>query len=136
MDQSRFRAYLSAFNARDYATLHRDFFALDVQLITLGHVLNGQAGIRAFYDFFHQHVRETIHLIGFYPTPDGIFAHVGMRLEAFAPLSAERLAAAGVGRIPAIAAGAVFENEMFIHYQITDGKFKLIRCATYVPPTD
>ncbi len=134
MDQTHFQKYLAAFNARDYETLHRDFFAPDVQLVTLGHVLKGQAGIRKFYSFFHQYVRETIHLIGFYPTTDGFFAHVGMKLKAFAPLTQEKLSAAGVGNIPPIPEGAVFENEMFIHYQIAGGKFKLIRCATYVPP--
>ena len=134
MQQSDFERYLQAFNTRDYETLHRDFFAPDVELVTLGHVLRGQAGIRKFYDFFHRHIKETIHLIGFYPTPDGFFAHVGMRLEAIAPLTQDMLEAEGVGNIPPLPMGMVFTNEMFIHYHMENGKFRVIRCATYVPP--
>ncbi|MFC7049843.1 nuclear transport factor 2 family protein [Emcibacter nanhaiensis] len=134
-DEARYREYLHHFNKPDHETLHREFFAPDVELVTLGNVLRGQEGIRKFYAYFHSCVREHIDLIKFYPTEGGAWVHVAMRLEAFEDLTEQGLANIGIQRMPAIPKGTVYENEMFIHYQLnSEGKLGLLRCAEYIPP--
>ena len=102
--------------------------------VTLGNVLSGQQAIRDFYGFFHKYVREHIDLIKYYPTEGGFWVHVAMRLDAFDDLSPEVLAANGIARMPAIPKGTVYENEMFIHYEVENDRLKLLRCAEYIPP--
>ncbi|WP_321390751.1 hypothetical protein [Emcibacter sp.] len=134
-DEAHYREYLKYFNMPDHETLHREFFAPDVELVTLGNVLKGQQGIRDFYAYFHSCVREHIDLIKFYPTEGGAWVHVAMRLEAFEDLTAEGLEKIGIIRMPAIPKGTVYENEMFIHYELDpEGRLRLLRCAEYIPP--
>ncbi|GEM_PF-1466199 len=135
--EARYRDYLAAFNKPDHETLFRDFFAPDVALVTLGNVLRGEAGIRAFYGYFHSCVREHIDLIAFHPCPGGAWVHVAMRLEAFEALTQEGLEAIGITGMPAIPKGFAYENEMFIHYALDENnRLKLLRCAEYIPPRE
>lgn len=136
MNRDQFEDYLQVFNARDYDRLHREYFAPDMQLVTLGYVLEGEASVRRFYSFFHRHVKESIRLIEFFPLGENFFAHLGMRLEAVRALTREALESQGLGRLPAIPAGSSFENEMFVHYLVRNGRFRLVRCAVYDPPAD
>jgi hypothetical protein len=133
--EARYRRYLEAFNAPDHETLHREFFAPDVVLVTLGNVLKGQQAIRDFYHFFHAHVREQIDLIQYYPSDGSFFVHVAMQLHAFEALTTEGLASIGITGMPGIAKNATFSNEMFIHYELdAQDRLKLLRCADYSPP--
>jgi len=136
MNETRFESYLAAFNTRDYTNLHRNYFAPDVKLYTLGHVLDGQEAIRNFYDFFHAYIEETISLREFYPVPEGIWAVLGMRLAATGDLTRELLTEHGVGNLTPIPKGTVYETTLFVHYQLEGDKFKKIRVAEFPMPEE
>lgn len=134
MDRETFERYFEAFNARDYDTLHRDYFAPDVKLYTLGYVLEGQQAVKAFYRFFHDYIDEKMSCLDFHPTRDGFFAEAGMRLTAKKDLTPAVLAEYGFERLPPIPQGSVYETVLFIRYVAKDNRFSEIRCAEFIQP--
>ena len=132
MTEADYACYLAAFNGRDYDALHA-FFADDVVLETVGYALRGKHGIRRFYAFFHDHVRETVRLRRF-AAADGIaFADVIIRFEGLKALSAQRLVDEGYARLTPVPAGAVVEIGFFIAYEFDARGITRIRCAVLEP---
>lgn len=133
MDKRDFEAYVDAFNRRDYETLHERFFAPDVKLFTLGHVLDGQPAIRDFYGFFHGYIDERLRVVQFVPFDGGFFAEVAMSLTAKKALTRDVCESRGFARLTEIPAGATYDTTLFIHYTLKDGKLHRIRCAECLP---
>lgn len=133
MNLQQYQRYVAAFNSRDYDTLH-GFFADDVVLETLGYEIRGKAGIRRFYDFFHDHVRETVVLRHFVEGQRIDFADVVIRFEGLKDLSPQRLAAEGFAKMTPVPQGGVAEVAFFIAYDSgADGRIQRIRCAVLEP---
>lgn len=133
MNLAQYQQYVACFNARDYDGLHA-FFADDVALHVNGYELKGKAGIARFYDFFHDHVRETVFLRRFIEGEDMDFADVVIRFEGLKDLTAEQLAARGFAKMTPVPAGVSVEINFFITYERRDGKIVLIRCGIFEAP--
>lgn len=133
MNLEQYQRYVAAFNNRDYDTLHA-FFAEDVVLETLGYEIQGKAGIRRFYDFFHDHVRETVTLRHYVAGAGIDFADVVIRFEGLKDLTPQRLALEGYPKMTPVPQGGVAEVAFFIAYHSgPDGRISRIRCAVLEP---
>ena len=131
--ESDYLRYVSAFNARDYATLE-GFFAADFALENAGFRVEGKPAFRAFYAFFHEYCRETITFKGFYPGQAGFVANVVIRFEGLKDLSPEVLAAKGYQGMTPVPRGAVVDVEFIILYLLNqDGLIQHIKGAVWVP---
>lgn len=133
MNLSDYGRYVTCFNGRDYAGLH-DFFADDVSLQVNGYEMRGKQGISDFYDFFHDHVRETVILRRFIEGKGLDFAHVLIRFEGLKDLTAQELARRGYAKMTPVPAGVSVDLDFFITYESRDGKVAAIRCAVFEPP--
>jgi len=133
MNADQYRQYVACFNGRDYDGLHA-FFAEDVVLQVSGYEIRGKSGIARFYEFFHDHVRETVTVRRFVEGGDLDFADVVIRFEGLKELTAERLASEGFAKMMPVPAGATVEIALFIAYGSRAGKIEVIRCAIFEPP--
>lgn len=134
MNLQQYQRYIVAFNSRDYDRLH-SFFADEVVLHTLGYEIRGKAGIRRFYDFFHDHVRETVMLRHFVEGAGIDFADVVIRFEGLKDLTPQRLAQEGYAKMTPVPQGGAAEVAFFISYESgADGRIVKIRCAVVEPP--
>ena len=133
MNLEQYKHYIACFNARDYDGLHA-FFADDVALHVNGYEIKGKSGIRRFYDFFHDHVRETVLLNRFIEGDSVDFADVVIRFEGLKELTAEQLADKGFSKMTPVPAGASVEINFFITYESRTGKIALIRCGIFEAP--
>ncbi|HSW18631.1 MAG TPA: nuclear transport factor 2 family protein [Ramlibacter sp.] len=133
MKAADYGRYVACFNACDYAGLH-DFFADDVSLQVNGYEMRGKKGISDFYDFFHDHVRETVMLRRFIEGDGLDFAHVVIRFEGLRELTAQELAGRGYAKMTPVPAGVSVELDFFITYESRNGKVAAIRCAVFEPP--
>lgn len=134
MTEDQYKRYVAAFNARDYDALH-EFFADDVLFQVYGYELQGKPAIRRFYDFFHDHVRETVTLRHFVEGGGISFADVVIRFEGLKELTKERLRQEGYEKMSAVPAGGAVDVEFFISYEGAAGKVKRIRCGIFEPPS-
>lgn len=128
-----YEAYVRAFNARDYATLH-GFFADDVVLEAHGFALRGKAQVREFYDTFHAHVRETVMINGFYECGEISIADATINFFGEKELRSSVMEAIGLPAGPDVPKGADFNIHYFILYESTAGLITRIRTGTYEPP--
>lgn len=135
MNRQEYDEYIAAFNARDYDLLHSRFFHPDVQIWTVGHVMDGQKGVRAFYDYFHEYVKEQIRVLKFAQYEGGIFAEVGLELTGIKNLTREINVAHGFDDFPVIEKGPTYKSILFADYELKDGKIYKVRCAEYLKPT-
>lgn len=128
-----YRRYVAAFNSRDYNALTA-FFAEDVVLEIEGMAITGRQGIRDFYAFFHDHVREHVTLLDFWPGERAAVGDVLIRFEGIKDLTQEMLDARGYGRMTPVPAGGSVEIEFIIIYdQRADGLIRRIRGAVFTP---
>lgn len=142
MNIDDYRNYLRAFVKPDYDALH-EFFSDDVKLQVKDRMLRGKAGLRAFYDTFHQYVREEAKLIQFVegPVADGrqtcavdlVFRFTGLR-DFTDEVRADLEKRAGYGWRQALAKGETFYMENLIFYDLVDGKVDRVRAAVTQPP--
>ena len=133
MNKSRYQEYLEAFNARDYDTICT-FFAPDIVLYTEGHTIKGEQGIRDFYQFFHAYVEEQIQLKRYAANSEHVFAEGTMHLKGIQHLSRKKLEEMGFQRFVEVPKGLEVDVELFLHYDLKDGLFTEIRCASFTPP--
>ena len=132
MNAERYAAYVAAFNARDYDGVLA-FIHPDVDLVTLGYLIKGHAGIREFYRFFHTYVTEEIQVRSVVCDARRLYAEGLMRLTGIRPLDPALLAAQGLERFTPVPAGVTVDVELWLHYEIQDGLFRTIKAAHYLP---
>jgi hypothetical protein len=133
MNRSDYDRYVAAFNGPDYDTLML-FFADDVVLEVGGHAMRGKSEIRGFYAFFHQHVREIVTILDFYPSDTAPMADVLIRFEGMTDLTQAMLDERGYGHMTPVPAGGAVELEFFIQYQqAADGLIHRIKGCVFMP---
>ena len=133
MQRSDYERYVAAFNGPDYDTLLA-FFADDVVLEAGGPAMRGKDAIRAFYAFFHRHVRESVTILHFYPHDTAPMADVLIRFEGIEDLTQAMLDARGHGHMTPVAKGSAVELEFFIQYaQGADGLIHRIKGCVFFP---
>ena len=138
MDRADYERYVAAFNAPDYDAPDYDalfvFFADDVRLEVSGHAMRGKQEIRAFYQFFHAYVRESVTILNFYPSATAAMADVLIRFEGMSDLTQAMLDAGGYGHMTPVPKGGAVEIEFFIQYeQGSDGLIHRIKGCVFVP---
>ena len=131
MTRADYERYVAAFNARDYDTLF-SFFAEDV-VLDAGGVMRGKQVIRDFYRFFHEHVRETVTLLHFYPDDQAAMADVMIRFEGLKDLTQDMLDARGIGHMTPVPKGGSVDIEFFIQYQQQGPLIRHIKGAVFTP---
>lgn len=142
MNSEEFRTYLRAFSKPDYVTLHT-FFSDDVKLQVKESVLRTKPGLKAFYDTFHQYVREEAKLVQFVEGPieggrqtcaaDIVFRFTGLK-DFTEQVRADLAKHSGYGWRQALMKGETFYMENFILYDLVDGKIDRVRAAVTQPP--
>ena len=133
MTPERYAEYLAAFNARDYDTVC-SFFSDDIVLYTEGHTIRGEEGIRTFYQFFHEYVREQIEVKRFVSDDNFLFAEATMNLTGLKHLSQAKLNEEGYHRFVEVPEGLQVSVNLFLHYDLEGALFKEIRCSTFIAP--
>ncbi len=128
MNRSEFEKYLRHFNTRAYENLKR-YFADDILLKFAGYELAGKDQISRFYQFFHDHVDETIIIHQFAGDDENVMVDVTVRLEARKALTPAVLKENGYEHLVSLGQGDVIEIPQFIHYRIENDRFKEIRCV-------
>jgi ketosteroid isomerase-like protein len=132
MNAQRYQTYLAAFNARDYDGVLA-FMHPDVELITMGYLIKGHAGIREFYRFFHEHIHEEIRVRSLLADDTRLYAEVVMRLTALRSLDQSVLDAKGLSRFTPVPQGLTVDVDLFLHYELDAGLFRTIKAASYLP---
>ena len=132
MTPDTYPRYLDAFNSRNYDAVLA-FMHPDVELITMGYLIKGHAGIREFYRFFHDHIREEIRATSVVADPNHLYAAVVMRLTALKSLDQPVLDAKGLGRFTPVPQGLTVDVNLFLHYEMRDGLISQIKATTYLP---
>lgn len=133
MTEDDYRRYVSAFNARDYATLE-SFFADDFALETAGFMVRGKPAFRRFYAFLHDYVREIVSVKHFFPGERAAAANVLIRFEGLKDLSPHVLAEAGYPQMTPVPRGEAAEVEFIIVYEMrADGLVDRIKGAVFIP---
>lgn len=127
-----YERYVAAFNARDWAL--ETFFTDDFALETGGFLVQGKQSFRDFYAFVHSYVRETVHLIHFFPGEAAFAANVRINFFGLRDLTVEVLAKAGYAAMTPVARGASVDVEFIIVYELTPaGLIHHIKGAVYLP---
>lgn len=132
IDRARYDQYLAAFNARDYDAV-ADFY---VQLPTLsffGVEIRSREDLKAFYEFLHSYVRESVTVVAFAASEELTAVDAVVRIEAFRDLDAVTLAANGCAGFFPVKAGEVQEIRQFLHYAVAGDKFARVECALPLP---
>ncbi len=131
--EEKYRQYIKAFNARDYATLET-FFTDDFALENAGFKVQGKPAFREFYRFFHAYCREHVTLQRFFAGPDAFVANVLIRFEGIQDLSPAVLAEKGYEGMATVPKGGVVELEFLILYELNaQGLIRYIKGAVFVP---
>lgn len=129
MDRARYEQYASAFNSRDYDTVY-DFYADGAKLSFFGVDLPDRQSFKAFYQFLHAHLIETLGITRFASSDELVALEGIIRIEATEDLRAQDLEARGYPAHFAIAKGDVREMPQYIHYHVDQaGKFTWVGCA-------
>jgi ketosteroid isomerase-like protein len=128
MDRSLYDRYLTAFNDRDYDAVLA-FYAEPFELTFAGYRFTRKAQVKAFYQFFHAYVNESITVTAYVGDARMVALEARVRLQGIRDLDAETLAAAGFGRLVPLAVGQVVEMAQFIHYHLRDGKIVRVACV-------
>lgn len=131
--EEKYRQYIAAFNARDYAMLET-FFTDDFALENAGFIVQGKPAFREFYRFFHAYCREQVTLQRFFAGTDAFVANVLIRFEGIQDLSPAVLAEKGYAGMATVPKGGVVELEFLILYELnTLGLIRYIKGAVFVP---
>lgn len=132
IDRARYDQYLAAFNARDYDTV-ADFYVQPPTLSFFGIEIRSREDLKAFYQFLHSYVRETVTVTAFAASDELTAVDAVVRIEAFRDLDAMTLAANGCPGFFPVKAGEVQEMRQFLHYAVSGGKFARVECALPLP---
>lgn len=134
MNREQYAHYIDLFQARDYDSV-LDHYAPDgdFEVTFFGTSLRSRAEVKRFYGFFHDHVKEEILVHHFISNDHMVAAEVTVRITAFADLTKEAAAAAGINVEYPIAKGQVLEVPQFVHYHLKDGKIVAALCALFQP---
>jgi ketosteroid isomerase-like protein len=132
MTPADYDRYLAAFNGRDYDGV-LSFLHPEVTLDTMGYRIRGHQGVRDFYGWFHQYAREEITPLKIASDGDLLFVEARMRLTGLKELSQAELDRRGFGRFTAVPEGLSVDVILFLHYELEVGRFRQIRCASYLP---
>lgn len=135
MKREAYENYLRLFNEKNYDAVF-DHFADDCEVVFAGYCFKGKQPIRAFYDFFHAHTRETISLQRYLSDGDTIALEAVVRLEGIKDVMPEMMEKRGLGRLAAVPKGVVVEIPQFIHYHLENGKYKKALCSIFEPGTE
>lgn len=131
MTEEYYGRYVAAFNERRYDDLCT-FFAPDVVLETVGREIVGHQGIKDFYGFFHDHVKETVTLKDFLGSDRLTFVDAVIRFEGIKGISQQMLDDRGFGGMTPIPQGVAVDVNFLIRYrQRPDGLIDHIRCGVY-----
>ena len=131
--EEKYRQYIRAFNARDYAGLET-FFTDDFALENAGFIVQGKPAFREFYRFFHGYFRETVTLKKFFPGADAFVANVVIRFEGIQDLSSTILAEKGYSGMTPIPKDAIVDVEFLIMYELNaQGLIRYIKGAVFMP---
>lgn len=132
MDRLAYERYLERFHARDYDAILA-YYAPSFELVFAGYVFRNAEEVRRLYTFLHTYLRESLTLRAFVGDAHMVALEADVRLEAIRDLSAETLAAQGLGRLVALKAGDVAVIPQFIHYHLQHGKIVRALCAIHEP---
>ncbi len=132
MNKSQYQEYITAFNARDYDRVC-SFFTPNVVIYTEGHTIQGQQGVRDFYQFFHNYVDEKIHVKKLVCDENYLFAEGVMHLTGLKTLDQATLNQKGFSNFVEVPKGLSVTVNIWLHYDVKDGLFDEIRCTAYVP---
>lgn len=132
MGRPQYDAYVRAFNAKDYDAVC-DFYVQPPTMSFFGVAIRSREELKAFYGFLHSHVNESVTITRFAASEELTAVDAIVRIEAFADLDAETLAANGCAGFFPIKAGEVQEIRQFLFYAIEGGKIARVECA--IPAT-
>lgn len=128
MTREDYADYVRAFNARDYDGVF-DFYVDDPRIAFFGVEIRTRAELRAFYEFLHHYVRETVIVERFAASTELAAVEAVVRVEGLRDLDAATLAERGFAGLSPIRAGEVQEMRQYIHYHLRDGKIESVGCA-------
>jgi hypothetical protein len=128
MTRDDYADYVRAFNARDYDGVF-DFYVDDPRIAFFGIEIRTRAQLRAFYEFLHHYVRETVTIERFASSEELVAVEAIVRVEGVRDLDSATLAAHGFGELFPIRAGEVQEMRQYIHYHLRDGRIESVSCA-------
>lgn len=132
IDRARYDQYLAAFNERDYDAV-ADFYVQPPTLSFFGVEIRSREDLKAFYEFLHSYVRESVTVVAFAASEELTAVDAVVRIEAFRDLDAVTLAANGCAGFFPVKAGEVQEIRQFLHYTVAGDKFARVECALPLP---
>ncbi len=122
LPRADFDAYIATFNtgkSDDYGKQYADDVVLERGALRL----EGRKAILDFYRSFHASVRQHITVLDYIPNGDRLAVELLAEFEAFADWSFP-----GAGSLKK---GVKRSANTFVHYNLKDGKFVLIRSARF-----
>ena len=134
MNRADYDRYVASFNARDYDAVLAHF-ADRFELRFAGYVFRTAEEVRKLYRFLHHYLDESVTVHAFVSDGSMVALEADVRLEARHDLTAEALAAEGLGRLVALHQGEVAVVPQFIHYHLEGGRIVRASCAVVDPPS-
>lgn len=128
MDRARYEQYLSLFNTQDYDGI-LDFWAPKFScMMGTDELFSTPEGLKKFYSFMHDHVKEEIFIDHYLADDTRVFAEARVRITGKKAMTAEAIAEAGFTTLLPIEQGTVIDIPQFIHYHLVDGRFATATC--------
>lgn len=127
MTEEDYHRYVAAFNDMRYDEMVA-FYDPKVELVLPANTVHGRDGIKAHYQWLHQHVRELLEIPWLMVAEDKLAAEIYTEFHCHKDLPTFSMGP--------LRAGDVFRCTNFGHYDLTDGLFTHIRVGRYLVHDD